>query len=187
MTHTKMQDHYYYMILKSRRETRWLADERVKKQFLDQLLKVRDRNPFRIYAFCILDEGAHFLLSISRGRNMERTADKILRELQKSYRSYYPREVEGVVELKRLLPGSYMAVFEYCCRIHLLARECAGKMQDYWWSSYVEYLHRNITGLVETETILRALDSEPRRAVQKFVQYHKKYALIIDNGLQEQS
>ena len=55
------------------------------------------------------------------------------------------------------------------------------RSRHYWWSSYSEYLRKNVTGLVETEPILQALDAEPRRALQKFIQYHEKYALLIKN------
>lgn len=182
MAHVKMQNDYYCVVLKGCRKTRWLADERVKKQFIDQLLKVREKLSFRVYAFCILDEEVQLLLSIPWGRKIDRTAAKISRELHTSYLSYNPLgEEEAAVTVKRLSPCSYAVLLEHCCRIHLLAKGHAGKMQDYWWSSYVEYLHKNVTGLVETGALLHVLDPEPHRAMQKFVQYHKKYLLTTKN------
>ncbi len=176
MTGTKMQNTYYYITLTGSQKTRWLADERVKKRFLDELVKVRERGGFQVYAFCILDEEAYFLLSIPRGRKIEPVLTKMSGKLMKSYLSQYPQGKEKVkADVQRIFPGSRTVVLEYCCRIHLMARGYAKKLQDYWWSSYVEYLHRNIIGLTETEVILEALDAEPRRAVQKFVRYHEKY------------
>lgn len=182
MVHTKTRDDEYYVVVKNRRGTRWLADERVKKQFLDRLLKMRDRISFRVYAFCILDQEAYFLLSIPHGRSIEWMTAKISRELLKSYSAQYPQQKEETaVTSERLANCSYAMLLEYCCRIHLLARGYAEKIQDYWWSSYAEYLHKNVTGLVETEVILRVLDAEPRRALHKFVRYHEKYLTLIEN------
>lgn len=182
MTHTKMQDDFYYVVLKGRQRTRWMADERVKKQFLDHLLNMRRKFSFRVYAFCILDKEAHFLLSIPSGRSIEHAAEKISRELMRIYLNQYPQgKEEADVTKERLSQCSYSVILEYCCRIHLLARGYSERMQDYWWSSYVEYLHKNITGLVETEAILRILDAEPHRALQKFIQYHEKYIPLIEN------
>lgn len=182
MEHTKMQDDFYYVVLKSRRKTRWLADERVKKQFLNHLLKVRKKASFRVYAFCILDGEAQFLLSIPAGRSIRKVTSQISRALLKSYLAQYPEGKEEASVISECLSDcSYAVILEYCCRIHLSASGYAEEMQDYWWSSYVEYLHKNITGLVETETVLRALDAEPRRALQKFVQYHKKHIPLIEN------
>lgn len=176
MTYTKRQNDFYYITLTGSQKTGWLADERVKKRFLDELVKARDGGAFRVYAFCILDEEAHFLLSIPCGRKIAPVLTKISGKLMKSYLSQYPQGREQAkVAARRLFPGSRTTVLEYCCRIHLMARGYAKKLQDYWWSSYVEYLHRNIIGLTETEVILEALDAEPRRALQKFVRYHEKY------------
>lgn len=171
-----MQNDFYYITLKGAKKTGWLADERVKKRFLDELVKVRDGGAFQVYAFCILDEEAHFLLSIPWGRKIEPVLTKMSGKLMKSYLSQYPQGREKAkADAKRLFPGNRTAILEYCCRIHLMASGYARELQDYWWSSYVEYLHRNRTGLTETEVILEALDAEPRRAIQKFVQYHEKY------------
>lgn len=186
MAHRNMQEEFYYVVLKSCRTCRWLADERVKQQFLNRLLVVKKEVSFRVYAFCILDQEAHFLLGIPGGRSIGRVTSKISRELLKSYSAQYPRRKEETqTDSVRLSDCSYAAVLEQCCRIHLLARGYAEKIQDYWWSSYVEYLHKNITGLVETEAILRVLDAEPRRALQKFVKYHEKYIPSIKDGLEK--
>ena len=176
MIYPKMQNDFYYVTLKGCQKTRWLADERVKKRFLNELVKVRDRDAFHVYAFCILDKEAHFLLSISRGRNIGPVLTKMSGKLMKSYLSHYPLGKEKAkADAQHLFPGNRTAILEYCCQIHLLAIGCAEKIRDYWWSSYVEYLHKNTTGLTETQVILDALDAEPRRAIQKFVQYHEKY------------
>jgi len=176
MIYSKMKNDFYYVTLKGCQKTGWLADERVKKRFLNELVKVRDGGTFHVYAFCILDREAHFLLSIPRGETIEPVLTKMSGKLMKSYLSHYPLgKEEAKADARHLFPRNRTAVLEYCCQIHLLARDCAEKIRDYWWSSYVEYLHRNTTGLTETEVLLEALDAEPRRAIQKFVQYHEKY------------
>lgn len=178
MKYTKLQNDFYYVTLKGCQKTGWLADERVKKKFLNELVKARDGGAFHVYAFCILDKEAHFLLCIPWGKDIEPVLTKMSGKLMKSYLSQYPLGTERAeADVQHLFPGNRTVILEYCCRIHLLARGYAEKIQDYWWSSYVEYLHRNIIGLAETETILEALDAEPRRAIRKFVQYHEKYLL----------
>ncbi len=182
MVHTKMENEYYYTIFSGCGKTRWLADERAKKQFLDQLLKLQGRGGFRIYAFCLLDAETHFLLEIPEDGDFERTVAGIAKKLKESVQLYGPdAKREPSVWKKKISPCSHSDILEYCCRIHLLAARYAERIQDYWWSSYVDYRHRNITGLVATEAVLHILDSEPRRALQKFVQYHEKYALLIED------
>ena len=141
MSDIGMQESFHYVILKGRKETPWLADECVKKRFLNQLLKEREKISFRVYAFCILDKEAHFLVNIPAYGDIRRTAAKMSQGLQKSYLRQYPQGKEKVsVSRKHLSPCSLATVLEYCCNIHLLARGYAGKIQDYWWSSYVTYI-----------------------------------------------
>ncbi len=175
MSYEEEQVRFYYVVLNGAHETHWLADECVKKQFLNQLLKTREKVSFRVYAFCILDREAHFLLSIPGGKSIRRTTEKIAHELQKCYLKQYPQGREKVTVKNKFLPSCSMeTVLKHCCRIHLLARGYAQQIQDYWWSSYTEYLSKSVTGLVDTEEVLDFLDAEPRRALQKFISYHKK-------------
>lgn len=187
MSYTKIEGDFHYLIFRGSKKTWWLADERVKKQFLNRLLRIREKVRFRVYAFCILDQEAHFLLHPLKDSGIGQTSDAMAQELQESYLSLYPcgkEEVETVS--KRMVFCGSEDTLKYCCYIHMLARGYAERIQDYWWSSYSEYLHKNVTGLVETETVLRTLDTNPHRALQKFVQYHKKYSLLIKNVSQSE-
>lgn len=76
--------HVQYAYLKS--GIKVLADERDKKKFLDFVLRMQQEQKFEIYAFCILDNEAHFLLGVQEEEN-EKT-EAILGEMGNWYTNH---------------------------------------------------------------------------------------------------
>ena len=67
MKWTEDNKEFYYLILWEGRDTSLLADERVKKRFLNTLLLIQQELPFQIYSFCMTNNRAYFLMQISKG------------------------------------------------------------------------------------------------------------------------
>ena len=57
----------YYHILQGSRYT--FADERNKKKLLDIVIATQDQEKWYIYAFCITDDKAYFLMGVNEKQN----------------------------------------------------------------------------------------------------------------------
>jgi hypothetical protein len=159
------EEEYYYLIFGGKEKTKWLADECVKKCFLDALLEWKKELEFRVYAYCLLDEEAHLLLGTGGRKETHLIEKRGKEELQTLYIGRNPKGRERITASCRKMPVRGLGgLLDQCCQIHLLAAPYAGKLQDYWWSSYAEYVG-----------LLKALDQDMHRAQQKFTRYHKKF------------
>lgn len=171
----KNQKKFHHITLKGEKETHAFSDERVKKSFLDTLNTVREEIPFQMYAFCVTNHEAHFLVQFAEHVNVE----AFLLLLQEDYDQCCQLHA---LERHPSLIASYLQItientnmlLEYSARIHQHALRCAKYIEDHWWSSYNDYTNRFITGLVATDEILKYLDISPRKAAQKFASFHKK-------------
>lgn len=182
MKSLQKQSHFYYIVLKGRDGTSWLADERVKKQFLDSVHKLQTAIPFQIYAYCAANKEVHFLISLSDSIKNTSMVTIMSQNAQKCYQNIFPEGKERMkINYRSLKELDFHDLMEYCGKIHLISVGFADRIQDYWWSSYQDYLNKNYTGLVDTDVIMNHLDKEPRKAAQKFVLYHKKLCYTKEN------
>ncbi len=168
---------FYYVEIRGKGGGPWIADERIKKHFLDGILRIRKKAMFSVYAFCLLDEKAVLLIETPIHSQVKWIIENISFELERSYRKEVPNGKEKSIYLSRKLKNNGAKnILEYCCYIHLLANGYAKRTQDYWWSSYQDYFRKGKTGLIETYKVLNLLDAEPYRALRKFIRYHENFS-----------
>lgn len=169
--------HVQYAYLKS--GIKVLADERDKKKFLDFVLRLQQEQKFDIYAFCILDNEAHFLLGVQEEEN-EKT-EAILGEMGNWYTNHMREQqfqqkrrgrvtkcISGVKDMEKMLT--------VCLRIHSLpsAQKYAKDLKNYWWSSYQSYRGVYEWQGVDWQFLLLYLDDNVQKARQQFIRLQRK-------------
>lgn len=168
-----------HLVLRGESRRYVFADEILKKKLLVTVDQVQKAGNMAVYAFCILDDEAHFLIHIrneSPSREMtDQIADQFTSMIQRES-GLRPASLIGDVSF---LEEDREEVLDTCIFIHLLPqkRNCVRKFSDYYWTSYREYLHSSETGLAATREILEYLDSELARSRQKFIALHRQALL----------
>ncbi|MCC8049873.1 MAG: hypothetical protein LIP10_04335 [Clostridiales bacterium] len=123
------------------------ADERDKKHMLDLVGEIRKRNNWDLYAYCIMDNAAYFVIGANQ-------ITQAVRELQSAVLNLLRHGIYGQnrrkagVELsthtKRL--ATFVQIADCCREIHRipLRQGYVKRLEDYWWSSYPVYagVHR---------------------------------------------
>ncbi|MCD7763619.1 MAG: hypothetical protein LUI14_10580 [Lachnospiraceae bacterium] len=118
------------------------ADERDKKHLLDLVEEVRQRDGWSLYAFCVMDDTAYFVIGSAQiDQAVRGLRSAILKQLEQSV--YVQNRGNTSVKLsghiKKL--GTFVQVADCCREIHRipLREGYVSSLEDYWWSSYPAY------------------------------------------------
>ena len=164
----------YYHVMKGSRYI--LADERNKKKLLDTVFHIYQENRWRMYAFCVTDDSAHFMAEAE-------TYQAVRRETGRACDEFFRRCGEKIPHVGGTVPGlcgcgyreldsSWKAA---CCSryIHRLPLEegYAARPEDYWWSSYNTYAGNYEWEQVDCRMVLQYFSLNPEKARKKMIFY----------------
>jgi REP element-mobilizing transposase RayT len=155
------------------------ADERIKKKLLDIVLDIQLAESWSIYAFCITDDRAYFMIeavdhaSVKNG--MRKVADLFFKLYGNSaWIPYSTRRTDlSTGSEKELRSLQDIAV---CCRqIHRIPVEkgYVNRIHDYWWSSYNTYIGNYVWKMVDCRIVLLYFSLDPETARRRLQQYHQ--------------
>ncbi len=166
----------YYQALEGSRYL--LADERDKKKLLDILFAVEKEEEWLIYAFCLTDDGAYFVVEASGVSSVRRGAWRAAGEFLGRYRanSSHPRGRETF--LRGDTPKELDSLWEIaarCRQIHRLPLEkgYVSRLDDYWWSSYITYAGEYDWKMVDCRILSLYFSADPEVARRRLVKFHQ--------------
>lgn len=165
---------YHVMVRGNERRNIFLDDED-KTRFIDTLHEKRQPNKFTLYAYCLMDNHVHLL--ISEGSE---EISKVMKRINVSYAYYFNRKYgrighlfqdrfksEGIEDDTHLL-----AVVRYIHNNPIKANivKHAG---EYKWSSYGIYanIQKDIRGVINKEAVLELFSPNQTRAIELFIKY----------------
>lgn len=164
----------FYEIVKG--EEQPFADERDKKKFLDLLLEVKQRKGITVLAFCITDGEGHFLLEAEKEQKIKEAEQQLIEKYHSYYTEHYQRsckQMAGEVQFQKEMTEKEL--LECCLELHLIPmkRKLVKVPEAYWWCSFVDYRRKHCRQeIVNTEFLLKYLDSDRKQAIRKFVSLH---------------
>ena len=165
----------YYHILQGSRYT--FADERNKKKLLDIVLATQNQEKWHIYAFCITDDRAYFLVGADEKQNFQLGLHNISEQFTQysnaNRKRFWQSEIPVLSFYTEELHSS--KDLAACCRkIHHIPLEegYVEHLADYWWSSYITYIGIYAWEMVEEGTLLLHFSPDEELARRKFRQYH---------------
>jgi len=165
---------YHIMVRGNERRNMFLDDED-KVRFIDTLNEKRQPNKFTLYAYCLMDNHVHLL--ISEGTE---EISKVMKRINVSYVYFFNRKYgrighlfqdrfksEGIEDDTQLL-----AVVRYIHNNPVKANivKHAG---EYEWSSYGIYtnIRKDIRGVINKEAVLDLFSTNQTRAIDLFIKY----------------
>lgn len=155
-----------------------LADERDKRRFLDILFAVEREEEWLIYAFCLTDDGAYFVIEAGGVSSVRRGVMRAANEFLSRYRADLPRQGARETFLRSENPKELDSLWEIaaCCRqIHRLPLEkgYVSRLDDYWWSSYITYAGEYDWKMVDCRIFLLYFSANPEVARRQLVKFHQ--------------
>ena len=152
------------------------ADEIWKRGLLSSVAEVQKICPMVIYAFCVLDGEAHFIVRLQKEQTRW-AADQVIEKFGE-----YMRRALGIrnvhIKIAIVFPEKMEEekLVAVCVWIHLLPqrKRCVRRYSDYYWSSYREYFHSQDLGLTHTGAVLGLLDGNNGKARKKFAALHRQ-------------
>lgn len=154
------------------------ADERDKRKLLDLIFEIEKEEEWLIYAFCVTDNSAYFVIEAdgvcSVRRGIQRAVGGFLSGYRKdpSHRKGCEATLRGDA-LKEL--DSLSEIADCCRRIHRLPLEkgYVSRLDDYWWSSYITYAGEYEWNLVDCRIFSLCFSANPEIARQRLVKFHQ--------------
>ncbi len=185
----QFQGAIYHLIVRGNNHQRLFRDNHDKRYYLELLGRYRGRFGCLIYAYILLGNHLHLLLTTPKA-----SVGKFMQGLGTSYAAYFNRKYkrrgtvfEGRYE-SRLVPTAN-DLLEITRYIHgyALQEGCEKGWETYPWSSYRVYLGVVPSDLVDTGTVLarfrQVSPEEQRKRYQRFVETGK---LWLTNPVGEQ-
>lgn len=172
MTHLSENHSVCYYVLEG---TRYLfADERNKKKLLDIVRTVQKVQDWHIYAFCLMDDDAYFIIEAEQSgqvcTDIRLIGAAFLEECRS--RPWSPLQADVSVTSSQL---ASMEEVVCCCRdIHLLPCRMGRvrRIIDYWWSSYITYAGVYDWGMVDQSWLAGCFGVSAGNLQREFRRFH---------------
>lgn len=168
---------YYHVIMRGINKND-LFLESVDKQYFLNILRMKKQNlEYVIHAYCLMDNHIHLLIEEKNS-----TIGNIMKRINISYAMYFNKKYNriGPVFQDRFKSESveddrYLLSLVRYIHQNPLKAGLVGSLQEYQWSSYREYINKNIEGLViERERVLSLFDGNEKQAMKEFISFNKQ-------------
>lgn len=164
--HRGVRKVYYYILEGSRCI---FADERNKSKLLDIVLKVQPEEGWLVYAFCLTDDNAYFVIEADGRQAIRSGIQKAGQRFIREWNSYSPNrwcekpvlrggDIETLESLQEI-------VFR-CRQIHRLPlqKQYVRRLEDYWWSSYITYAGIYEWQMIDCRVLFLYFSAKPEEA-----------------------
>ncbi|MCD8337986.1 MAG: hypothetical protein LUD18_12110 [Lachnospiraceae bacterium] len=173
MSHLPTEKKVFYYEMEGSRYL--FADERIKMHLLERIGELRQRDGWLLFAFCITDDRAYFVIEAARIAGVIRTIQNAVRKqlLQpENSRAIQTTRIELSGQMKQL--NSLPEIADCCREIHQvpLRQGYVCRLEDYWWSSYPSYLGVHQWDLVDPRLLSVYFSIDPGTARRKLKQFH---------------
>ncbi|EIJ80472.1 hypothetical protein PB1_08932 [Bacillus methanolicus PB1] len=162
----------YHIFSRGIRKLPIFYDDEDRKVYLEQMLKVRERYPFKLHCYCLMTNHIHLLLETDQVPPSD-----IIRLLHTRYAIYFNHrhQLSGHVFQGRYtakIIDSLTYFLEASRYIHRNPIEAgmAEKAQDLLWSSYIAYIESSVLPFITTEKTLSYFESPSAKNYQLFVE-----------------
>lgn len=164
---------YHIMVRAINREYIY-QDEIDKDKFLEMMEKVKKDTKFELYAYCLMDNHAHFLI-----KENEISISEIMKKLCGNYGAWYNYRHHRIGHVfqdrfkSEIIESNtyFITVLKYILNNPVKAN-IIEEAQEYKWSSYSEYIKKKT--ITDVEFFLKMLDTNERKAKKYFKEEMKK-------------
>jgi len=159
----------YHIIFKGIDNQNIFYDDQDRKIFLEKLIMNKKENNNKIYSYCLMDNHIHMVIRIEKeflSKAMQTLMIRYVRYFNKKYKRTGTL-LQNRFKSKNVENQRYF--LEVCKYIHQNPENAGmAKTEDYKWSSYNEYLGKEI--IIDKKVLLHYLNND----INEFIKYTTK-------------
>lgn len=161
----------YHVIARGNNQEHILASDLDKNRYIEKIKKYKDRFPFHLYGYVIMDNHAHMLLEVQ-----EHPLSKIMQGIQQSYTQWYNHFYGRVGHVfqqryKAILCDNDSYLLTLLKYIHCNPiRAGITPTLDYPWSSHRDYL-LGTSAVVDLHFCLGILGDQTEKAMKQYLEF----------------
>jgi len=163
----------YHVITRGNRRQGVFQDEKDFEQLLTYLSNCKNRFPFLLYAYALMQNHLHFLIEVG-----EIPLSRIMQSLLFGYAQYFNRRYK---EVGHLFQGRYKAILcdkdayllELVRYIHLnpVRARIAKRPENYAWTGHLSYLGKGRKGIIDEGFVLDQFGGSRSMARRRYRQF----------------
>lgn len=161
----------YHIILRGNAKQDIFFDKQDYGKFMKEICNTKEKYQYELYAYCLMTNHVHLIVYDKCEK-----LSKILQSLTVSYSIYWNKKYERVGHLfqnrflsKSVETGEYLK--NLCRYIHQNPPKSEiGKMEEYQWSSYQEYVKKS--KIINRKQMLLLFNSCEKEAIKEFEEFH---------------
>ncbi|HCX65068.1 MAG TPA: hypothetical protein DHN33_07650 [Eubacteriaceae bacterium] len=163
----------YHIVIRGTKDNKIFEEESDKEQILAIVSKVLGENLIGLYAYCVLDDHAHFIVE-----ELQENISNAMKRINVAYALYYNKKhhKKGQVFYDRFKsecindPKVLLKVIRYVHKNPIQSGYVL-RLTEYKWSSYLEYIDRLERNLVEKERVFSLFESKKSPPTEAFVRF----------------
>ncbi|MTI58466.1 MAG: transposase [Firmicutes bacterium] len=161
---------YHVIVRGNNREYIFDKDED-KEIYLQTVIRYKEKYNFKLYAYCLMDNHAHFLVEINKT-----PLSKMMQGIQQVFTMKYNKKYNRTGHVfeqryKAMLCNKDKYLFNLLRYIHQNpVRAGIEEKLNYKWSSHRNYIEMKETGLVDYKYILSFLSKDANKAIKSYAE-----------------
>ena len=165
----------YHIMIRGNERKNIFNDFDDKLRFIDTLKRMKEKNEYELYTYCLMDNHVHLLI-----KELKDPIHRSMKRIQVSYSYYFNKKYQRIGHLfQDRYKSEVIATDEYlleCARyIHNnpVKAEIVNAVTEYQWSSFKDFigLNNNTNRIVEIDMILGIYSTNREKAILQFIEY----------------
>lgn len=162
----------YHVMVRGNNGEKVLADEIDKRKYFNVLTQYKEKLGFKLYAFCIMDNHAHFLIEVQ-----DVSLSQIMQRIQQVYTQWFNRKYNRTGHVfqqryKALLCDKDSYLLQLIRYIH--NNPIKANLDDglkYKWSSHAYYVGKEKGNFIDMSDVLNMFSADRREALKQYLRF----------------
>lgn len=159
---------YYHVYNRGNRKQEIFSEKKDYLGYLERLRKYKDRHNISVICYCLMPNHIHLLLR----QDADFPIYKFIHGLHTSYSMYYNRKYgkighlfQGRFKQKEVDKDDYLMRLSAYIHINPVAGGLVDKIEDYQWSSYLDYIGLRPGTLCDKKIVLSSIPIEDYKRI----------------------
>ena len=173
---------FYHITARGNRREKIFYSDKDKEVFLKKLKETLIKYSMICYAYCLMDNHYHLFI-----KTTQPNLSQGIHYLNSSYANWFrnKHQIIGPIfqgRFKSILVDADNYALLLSAYIHLnpLRAGIVRQLEDYPWSSYLDYLNLRKANISDTSFILKSLDNNTYNSIKKYREYVMEYQGMKD-------
>src|SRR5665648_347191 len=173
---------FYHIIARDNRREKIFYFDRDKEIFLKRLKEMLIKYSMICYAYCLMDNHYHLFIKTNQSN-----LSQGIHYLNSSYANWFRNKHQIIGPLfqgrfKSILvdADNYALVLSAYIHLNPLRAGIIKQLEDYPWSSYLDYLNLRKSDMTDPSFILKSIDHDTFKAIKKYRDYVMQYQDMKD-------